>query len=99
MLLLSGIAVGWVTSICGPVAFLGLATPHVYRFFHRSRSHRNMMWGILAWGMLLAMGADLLVRGAEATELVMRMPLNAVLAMLGAPVVVAVLWKRTVDWS
>ena len=49
--------------------------------------------------MLLAMGADLLVRGAEATELVMRVPLNAVLAMLGAPVVVAVLWKRTVDWS
>jgi iron complex transport system permease protein len=99
MLLLAGIAVGWVTSICGPLAFLGLATPHVYRFFHRARSHRDMMWGVLAWGMLLAMGADLIVRGAEATELVMRLPLNAVLAMIGAPVVVAVLWKRTVDWS
>ena len=99
MLVLSGLTVGWVTSVCGPVAFLGLATPHVYRFLMPARSHGVMMWGMLAAGMLLALSGDLLVRATETVSWVERVPLNAVLAMMGAPVVLAVMWKRNVDWS
>ena len=99
MLVLSGLTVGWVTSVCGPVAFLGLATPHVYRFLMPARSHGVMMWGMLAAGILLALSGDLFVRATEAVSWVERVPLNAVLAMMGAPVVLAVMWKRNVDWS
>ena len=76
-----------------PLAFLGLATPHVYRFFHPKRGHVDAIQGIGAWGALLALLADGVVRWTD--SMAMHWPLNAVLAILGAPVVLAVLWKRT----
>ena len=97
ILLLTGLILGVVTSVCGPLAFLGLATPHVYRFFHHKRGHMDAIQGIGAWGALLALLADGVVRWTD--SLAMHWPLNAVLAILGAPVVLAVLWKRTHDWS
>jgi iron complex transport system permease protein len=98
ILLLTGLVLGWVTSVCGPLAFLGLAVPHVYKFFHVERSHRDSVMGVAAWGVVLALMADGLVRWTDAGGGA-HWPLNAVLAMLGAPVVVSVLWKRTHDWS
>ena len=98
ILAVTGFVLGTITAVCGPLAFLGLATPHVYRFFHQSRSHRDSMLGVGAWGGILALAADGLVRYTDA-HAGMHWPLNAILAMLGAPVVVLVLWKRTHDWS
>ena len=97
ILLLTGLVLGVVTSVCGPLAFLGLATPHVYRFFHPKRGHMDAIQGIGMWGGLLALLADGVVRWTD--SMAMHWPLNAVLAILGAPVVLAVLWKRTHDWS
>ncbi len=97
ILLLTGLILGVVTSVCGPLAFLGLATPHVYRFFHPKRGHMDAIQGIGMWGGLLALLADGAVRWTD--SMAMHWPLNAVLAILGAPVVLAVLWKRTHDWS
>ncbi len=97
ILLLTGLILGVVTSVCGPLAFLGLATPHVYRFFHPKRGHMDAIQGIGMWGGLLALLADGVVRWTD--SMAMHWPLNAVLAILGAPVVLAVLWKRTYDWS
>ena len=97
ILLITGLVLGVVTSVCGPLAFLGLATPHVYRFFHPKRGHMDAIQGIGMWGGLLALLADGVVRWTDSMS--MHWPLNAVLAILGAPVVLAVLWKRTHDWS
>jgi len=97
ILLMTGLVLGAVTSVCGPLAFLGLATPHVYRFFHRKRGHLASIQGVGAWGALLALAADGVVRFTDSMS--MHWPLNAVLAIMGAPVVLAVLWKRTHDLS
>ena len=96
ILLVTGLVLGAVTSVCGPLAFLGLATPHVYRFFHAKRGHLASIQGAKR-GALLALAADGAVRFTDSMS--MHWPLNAVLAILGAPVVLAVLWKRTHDWS
>lgn len=98
ILCVTGIVLGWVTSVCGPLAFLGLAVPHVHRFFHEARTHGISIWGVTAWGVVLALSADGLVRVSDAMG-GGHWPLNAVLAMFGAPVVLSVLWKRTHDWS
>ena len=97
ILFMTGLVLGAVTSVCGPLAFLGLATPHVYRFFHPKRGHLAAIQGVGAWGALLALAADGVVRFTDSMS--MHWPLNAVLAIMGAPVVLAVLWKRTHDWS
>ncbi|MEO7081709.1 MAG: iron chelate uptake ABC transporter family permease subunit, partial [Flavobacteriales bacterium] len=85
---IAGLLAGTVTAFCGPIAFLGLAVPHVARAFLRSADHRLLMPGTILLGAALALVCDLIVRGAW-TGVVL--PLNAVTSLLGVPVVLWVL--------
>ena len=92
----TGILAGTITAFCGPIAFLGLATPHVARGLFRTSDHARLMPATMLCGMVLALFCDLIARlpGAQAT-----IPLNAVTSLLGAPVVAWVLlsgkrWSR-----
>lgn len=92
----TGLLAGSITAFCGPIAFLGLAVPHVARAFLRTADHRVLMPATILLGVVLALGCDLVVRG-PGTE--MMLPLNAVTSLLGAPVVLWVLlsgrkWAR-----
>jgi iron complex transport system permease protein len=93
LLATSGLVTGAVTAACGPLAFLGLATPHLVRMIWKDRSHRGLGWPVAGMGMLLALIGDGLVRWPGGLE--EALPLNAVLAMGGAPLVVWLTWKRT----
>lgn len=75
---------GSVTAFCGPVAFLGLAVPHVARMALATSDHRMLMPAAILLGAAVALGC-----GAAAEALVL--PLNAVTSLVGAPIVVTVL--------
>jgi iron complex transport system permease protein len=83
----TGAMAGLVTAWCGPVAFLGLATPHLVRIVLPTARHRSLLVPVMLTGSALALISDLAVRFAG-------IPLNAVLSMLGAPVVLWLLLKR-----
>ncbi|MBX2981407.1 MAG: iron ABC transporter permease [Flavobacteriales bacterium] len=85
---ISGLLAGTVTAFCGPIAFLGLAVPHVARAFVRSADHRLLMPATILLGAGLALVCDLIVRGAWTGAV---LPLNAVTSLLGVPVVLWVL--------
>lgn len=87
---ITGLLAAAITACCGPIAFLGLATPHVARAFVRTQDHRVLLPATIALGMALALGCDLVVRlgGGEGA-----LPLNAVTSLLGAPVVLWVLLR------
>lgn len=92
----TGLLAGTITAFCGPISFLGLATPHVARALLRSGDHAVLMPGSMLLGSALAVGCDLVVRASGAD---MAIPLNAVTSLLGAPVVLWVLlsgkhWAR-----
>ena len=92
----TGVLAGTVTAFCGPIAFLGLAVPHVARAFLRSSDHRILMPGTILMGVALALGCDLFVRAGWTGG---QLPLNAVTSLLGVPVVLWVLlsgrkWAR-----
>lgn len=92
----TGLLGGTITAFCGPVAFLGLAVPHVARAFLRTADHRLLMPATILLGATLALACDLVVRSAWAG---MVLPLNAVTSLLGVPVVLWVLlsggkWAR-----
>ncbi|MCB9170274.1 MAG: iron ABC transporter permease [Flavobacteriales bacterium] len=96
VIIVTGVLAGTCTAFCGPIAFLGLATPHVVRGVLRTEDHRIVLPYSLGMGALLALVCDLIVR---LTGPVHAMPLNAVTALLGVPVVVMVLvrgrrWAR-----
>ncbi|MCB9163679.1 MAG: iron ABC transporter permease [Flavobacteriales bacterium] len=85
----AGVLAGTITAFCGPIAFLGLATPHVARALCRTSDHRVLLPTTIVMGGMLALLCGLLVKwpGLEG------LPLNAVTSLLGAPIVVWVLWS------
>ncbi|MDB5104705.1 MAG: transport system permease protein [Fibrobacteres bacterium] len=87
----TSILAGAVTAFCGPVAFLGLAVPHLCRGLFRTADHRILIPACLLLGASLSLGSDLASRlpGSDRA-----LPLNAVTALVGAPVVIWVLLRR-----
>lgn len=93
----TGVLAGTITAFCGPIAFLGLATPHLARAMVRTADHRVLMPASILLGAVLALACDLIVRSFVGSA---SLPLNAVTSLLGAPVVVWVLlrghnWMRS----
>lgn len=87
----SAILAGAVTAFCGPVGFLGIAVPHLCRALLRSADHRVLVPACTLLGATCALLADLAAQapGSDAV-----LPLNAVTALIGAPVVVWVILRR-----
>lgn len=87
----SGVLVAIVTAYCGPITFLGLAVPHLCRGIFRTSDHRVLMPASLLAGAALALLCNLIARmpGFEGA-----LPVNSVTALVGAPVVVSVLFKK-----
>ncbi|WP_455674109.1 iron chelate uptake ABC transporter family permease subunit [Phocaeicola sp.] len=93
----SGVLVAIVTAYCGPIIFLGLAVPHLCRGLFRTSDHRILMPASLLVGASLALVCNLIARmpGFEGA-----LPVNSVTALVGAPVVVSVLFgKRRNDMN
>ena len=87
----SGVLVAIVTAYCGPIIFLGLAVPHLCRGMFRTSDHRILMPASLLAGASLAVVCNLIARmpGFEGA-----LPVNSVTALVGAPVVMSVLFNR-----
>lgn len=93
LLAATSVLAGAVTAFCGPVAFLGLAVPHLCRGLFRTADHRALIPACMLLGASMSLAADLAARlpgGGRA------LPLNAVLALVGAPVVIWILARRRV---
>ena len=87
----SGILVAIVTAYCGPIMFVGLAVPHLARALFRSSDHRILMPATALCGALLALVCNFIARmpGFEGA-----LPVNSVTALVGAPVIAAVIFGR-----
>ena len=91
IILSAGILIAIVTAYCGPIMFIGLAVPHLCRAVFRSSNHRILMPGTMLMGAALALVCNLLARmpGFEGV-----LPVNSVTALIGAPVIAVVLFRR-----
>lgn len=87
----SGILTAIVTAYCGPVIFLGLAVPHLCRGLLRTSDHRVLMPAAVLTGSSLALLCNLIARmpGFEGA-----LPVNSITALIGAPIVVYVLFSK-----
>lgn len=87
----SGVLVAIVTAYCGPIIFLGLAVPHLCRTMFRTSDHRILMPASLLMGGSMALVCNLIARmpGFEGA-----LPVNSVTALVGAPVVISVLFNK-----
>ncbi len=91
IILMASILTALVTAYCGPIIFLGLAVPHLCRILFVSSDHRVLMPAVALTGSALALLCNLIARlpGFEGA-----LPINAVTALIGAPVVLYVLFRK-----
>lgn len=87
----SAVLAGVVTAFCGPIGFLGIAVPHLCRSLFHTSDHRLLLPAVSLMGATLALGADI-IAGLPGSQLTL--PLNAVTALLGAPVVIWVILRQ-----
>lgn len=87
----SGVLVAIVTAYCGPIMFIGLAVPHLARALFRTSDHRLLMPATALCGAALALVCNFIARmpGFEGA-----LPVNSVTALVGAPVIASVLFRR-----
>ena len=92
VLLTVTVLAGGLTAFTGPVAFLGVAVPHMARGILRTADHRILLPGVLLVGGALGILADLVVHLPWSRTI---LHLNSVTALLGAPVVLWAVLART----
>lgn len=91
LLIVTGLLTAVVTAFCGPIAFIGLAVPHVARMLLTTDNHRTLLPATILMGSITALVCNLLcVIPGEGGVI----PLNAVTPLLGAPVIIYVILKH-----
>ena len=91
LLLVTGLLTAVVTAFCGPVAFIGLATPHMARLLSGTENHRSLLPLTMLMGSVVALLCNGLCTLPSGGGII---PLNAVTPLFGAPVIIYVLIKK-----
>ncbi|MBQ7632059.1 MAG: iron ABC transporter permease [Paludibacteraceae bacterium] len=89
IVLATGLLAGGVTAFCGPVAFVGVAVPHIARGLFRTSNHRITMPASALIGACLLLVCDVLCSLA-----VYPLPISTVSALFGAPVIIWIILKK-----
>jgi iron complex transport system permease protein len=91
LLVITGVLTAICTAYCGPIAFLGLAVPHIGRLLLGSENHRQLLPATILIGALVALLCNLVCHLPGEGGII---PLNAVTPLIGAPVVIYVILKK-----
>lgn len=88
----TGLLAGGITAFTGPIAFIGLAVPHLTRLLFTTSDHRHLLPGVLLIGAALMLVCDTVAQ-LPFSSLVL--PINAITSIVGAPVVIWLLLRRS----
>ncbi len=91
ILLSTGLLAGVVTAYCGPIAFIGIAVPHLTRSIIPTSDHKKLIPSVFLMGSLVLLICDIIAQ-LPGSQFVL--PINVVTSILGAPVVIWIILKR-----
>lgn len=82
---------GAITAFAGPVAFIGIAVPHIAKLTFQTSNHNILFWSTLFYGSIIMLFCDIVSQmpGFDVT-----LPINAVTSIIGAPVVIWLLVRK-----
>jgi len=91
IILATSILAGSITGFCGPIAFIGIAVPHLVRAIANTSDHRMILPTTMIGGAFLMIACDIVshLPGSQ-----FNLPINAITAFLGAPVVIWIIIKQ-----
>lgn len=91
LLIVTGVLTAVTTAFCGPVAFIGLAVPHIARLLLTTDNHRQLLPATLLCGAVVALLCNLICFLPGEGGVI---PLNAVTPLIGAPVIIYVIARK-----
>ncbi|MFC5684008.1 iron chelate uptake ABC transporter family permease subunit [Flavobacterium sp. MAHUQ-51] len=91
IILATSILAGSITAFAGPIAFIGLAVPHIAKLVFQTSNHTILFWSTLLFGAMIMLVCDTIsqVPGGEIS-----LPINAVTSIFGAPIVIWLLVRK-----
>ena len=87
----TGLLAGGVTAFAGPIAFIGLAVPHLTRQIFNTTDHKVLVPAVLIYGAILMLICDTIAQMPNSANV---LPINAITSIIGAPVVIWLLLRK-----
>lgn len=87
----TSILAGAITGFCGPIGFIGIAVPHLTRSLLNTSDHKILVPSCLLFGSALLLFCDIISQVPGSSTV---LPVNAITAMVGSPIVIWVIVKR-----
>jgi iron complex transport system permease protein len=91
IIIITSVLAGGITAFAGPIAFVGLAVPHITKIIFRSSNHKILFFGTILLGSIMILLCDLIT---QLPTLNFVIPVNAITSIIGAPVVIWLLLKK-----
>ncbi len=88
LILLTGLITGTLTAFVGPIAFVGIAVPHLARLFFKTTNHQILLPATMLCGMVLMLCCDII---SQLPGTGIALPINSVTSILGAPIVIFII--------
>ncbi|MEI8273751.1 MAG: iron ABC transporter permease [Paludibacter sp.] len=85
----TGLLAGGITAFTGPIAFVGVAIPHIARGIFRTSSHKILMPATVLCGSSLILFCDIISQMPAYT-----LPINTISALFGAPIIIWIILKK-----
>lgn len=91
IIIATSILAGSITAFVGPIAFIGLAVPHLSKLLFQTSNHKILFWSTLFIGAIIMLFCDMVSQlpGFDFT-----LPINAITSIIGAPVVIWLLVRK-----
>ena len=85
IIIATSILAGSITAFVGPIAFIGLAVPHMAKLLFQTSNHLTLFWSTILLGAIILLFCDIIAQlpGSDLT-----LPINAITSMIGAPIVI-----------
>jgi iron complex transport system permease protein len=85
IIIATSILAGSITAFAGPIAFIGLAVPHIAKLLFQTSNHKILFFSTLLLGGILMLICDII---SQMPYLSVTLPINAITSIMGAPVVI-----------
>ena len=91
LILITSVTAGTITAFTGPIAFIGVAVPHLARLLFRTSNHKVLIPATMMCGTMIMLICDIV---SQLPGLQTTLPLNSITALFGAPVILAIIIKN-----
>jgi iron complex transport system permease protein len=91
IILATSVLTGSITAFAGPIAFIGLAVPHIAKLVFQTSNHTTLFWGTSLFGAIIMLLCDSI---SQLPGSAISLPINVVTSIFGAPVVIWLIIRK-----